>query len=100
MTRHSAPADAGQKVSVLGALLQSARVDDRSLGRVLLTFDPGYRDDPVFLLWARSQIARLSRTQPTTPDERTVVEAVSQTILDGEARWRDLPARLTRHVRV
>src|SRR5437764_1415492 len=39
MTRRPAPADTGQKISVLGALLQSARLDDRhSLGRVLFTF--------------------------------------------------------------
>jgi hypothetical protein len=103
MTRpqRPAPADAGPKVSLLGALLQCTRVKNQQLfGRVLLTFDPAYRDDPVFLLWVRGEIARLSRMEPGTPEERAVVEAVSQGFLEGEARWRDMPARLTRHVRV
>src|SRR5438105_15325746 len=101
MIRRSGPADAGQKVSVLGALLQHDRLDDhRSIGRVLLTFDPEYREHPAFLLWVRTEIAFLSRTEPITPDERALVEAVSQGFLEGEERWREMPTRLTGGVRV
>src|SRR5437879_153606 len=76
MTRRSVAVDS-QKVPVTGALIQVARVDVRhSIGRVLLTFDPEHRDDPIFLSWVSGEIARVSAANPVTPNEQIVVEAV------------------------
>src|SRR5262245_9349462 len=101
MTRRPSPADDGQKVAVTGALIQSGRADDRHcMGRVLLTFDPAHRDDLIFLSWAAAEVSRLSRAEPVTPDERAVVDAVGEGFLPGEERWREMPPRLMRGVRV